>query len=315
MKKRVLVTGGAGFIGTHLCRRLLAEGGEVICLDDLSSGFEENIEDLKEDPAFTFVRQDVREPFDFEVDRIYHLACPASPVHYAKDPVRTLTTSVIGALNVLDLAVAKGARVLYTSTSEIYGEPLVHPQTEDYRGNVNPIGPRACYDEGKRAAETLFFDYHRGRGADIRVARLFNCYGPGMHPADGRVVSNFVVQTLRGEPLTIYGDGSQTRSFCYVSDTVEGLIRLMEAPDITGPCNIGNPGEFTVKELADLVLSLTGSDSTIVKKPLPVDDPTRRRPDITYAKEHLGWEPVVPLEEGLRLTIEGFRRLSQEGLL
>ena len=315
MKKRVLVTGGAGFIGTHLCRRLLAEGCEVICLDDLSSGFEENLEDLKEDPAFTFVRQDVREPFDFEVDRIYHLACPASPVHYAKDPVRTLTTSVIGALNVLDLAVAKGARVLYTSTSEIYGEPLVHPQTEDYRGNVNPIGPRACYDEGKRAAETLFFDYHRGRGADIRVARLFNCYGPGMHPADGRVVSNFVVQTLRGEPLTIYGDGSQTRSFCYVSDTVEGLIRLMEAPDITGPCNIGNPGEFTVKELADLVLSLTGSDSTIVKKPLPVDDPTRRRPDITYAKEHLGWEPVVPLEEGLRLTIEGFRRLSQEGLL
>ena len=312
MKKRVLVTGGAGFIGTHLCRRLIAEDCEVICLDDLSSGFEANIKDLKGEAGFTFLNRDVREPVDVEVDRIYHLACPASPIYYQKDPVRTLTTSVMGALSVLDLAVKCGARVLYTSTSEIYGEPLVHPQPESYRGNVNPIGPRACYDEGKRAAETLFFDYHRTRGADIRVARLFNCYGPGMHPSDGRVVSNFVRQALAGEPLTIYGDGSQTRSFCYVSDTVEGLIRLMEAPGLTGPCNIGNPGEFTVRELAEKVIALTGSGSEIVTRPLPADDPTRRQPDITFAKEHLGWEPTVPLEEGLKLIIEEFKNRSDQ---
>ena len=312
MKKRVLVTGGAGFIGTHLCRRLIAENCEVICLDDLSSGFEANIKDLRGEAGFTFLNRDVREPIDVEVDRIYHLACPASPIHYQKDPVRTLTTSVVGALSVLDLAVKCGARVLYTSTSEIYGEPLVHPQPESYRGNVNPIGPRACYDEGKRAAETLFFDYHRTRGADIRVARLFNCYGPGMHPMDGRVVSNFVRQALAGEPLTIYGDGSQTRSFCYVSDTVEGLIRLMEAPGLTGPCNIGNPGEFTVRELAEKVIALTGSGSEIVTRPLPADDPTRRQPDITFAKEHLGWEPTVPLEEGLKLIIAEFKKRSDQ---
>ena len=312
MKKRVLVTGGAGFIGTHLCRRLIAEDCEVICLDDLSSGFEANIKDLRGEAGFTFLNRDVREPIDVEVDRIYHLACPASPIHYQKDPVRTLTTSVVGALSVLDLAVKCGARVLYTSTSEIYGEPLVHPQPESYRGNVNPIGPRACYDEGKRAAETLFFDYHRTRGADIRVARLFNCYGPGMHPMDGRVVSNFVRQALAGEPLTIYGDGSQTRSFCYVSDTVEGLIRLMEAPGLTGPCNIGNPGEFTVRELAEKVIALTESGSEIVTRPLPADDPTRRQPDITFAKEHLGWEPTVPLEEGLKLIIAEFKKRSDQ---
>ena len=312
MKKRVLVTGGAGFIGTHLCRRLIAEDCEVICLDDLSSGFEANIKDLKGEAGFTFLNRDVRDPVDVDVDRIYHLACPASPIYYQKDPVRTLTTSVMGALSVLDLAVKCGARVLYTSTSEIYGEPLVHPQPESYRGNVNPIGPRACYDEGKRAAETLFFDYHRTRGADIRVARLFNCYGPGMHPSDGRVVSNFVRQALAGEPLTIYGDGSQTRSFCYVSDTVEGLIRLMEAPGLTGPCNIGNPGEFTVRELAEKVIALTGSGSEIVTRPLPADDPTRRQPDITFAKEHLGWEPTVPLEEGLKLIIEEFKNRSDQ---
>lgn len=312
MKKRVLVTGGAGFIGTHLCRRLIAEDCEVICLDDLSSGFEANIKDLKGEAGFTFINKDVRDPVDVEVDRIYHLACPASPIYYQKDPVRTLTTSVMGALSVLDLAVKCGARVLYTSTSEIYGEPLVHPQPESYRGNVNPIGPRACYDEGKRAAETLFFDYHRTRGADIRVARLFNCYGPGMHPSDGRVVSNFVRQALAGEPLTIYGDGSQTRSFCYVSDTVEGLIRLMEAPGLTGPCNIGNPGEFTVRELAEKVIALTGSGSEIVTRPLPADDPTRRQPDITFAKEHLGWEPTVPLAEGLKLIIAEFKKRSDQ---
>ena len=312
MKKRVLVTGGAGFIGTHLCRRLIAEDCEVICLDDLSSGFEANIKDLKGEAGFTFLNRDVRDPVDVDVDRIYHLACPASPIYYQKDPVRTLTTSVMGALSVLDLAVKCGARVLFTSTSEIYGEPLVHPQPESYRGNVNPIGPRACYDEGKRAAETLFFDYHRTRGADIRVARLFNCYGPGMHPSDGRVVSNFVRQALAGEPLTIYGDGSQTRSFCYVSDTVEGLIRLMEAPGLTGPCNIGNPGEFTVRELAEKVIALTGSGSEIVTRPLPADDPTRRQPDITFAKEHLGWEPTVPLAEGLKLIIAEFKKRSDQ---
>ena len=307
MKHRVLVTGGAGFIGSHLCRRLLADGNEVICLDNLLSGARANIEELIPNPDFTFVEADVTEPYDFDVDQIYNLACPASPVHYQRDPIKTAMTNVLGALHALELATRKGATVLLTSTSEIYGEPLVHPQTEDYRGNVNPIGIRSCYDEGKRMAETLFFDYHRKHGTDIRVVRIFNTYGPRMQFEDGRVVSNFILQALSGDDLTIYGEGLQTRSFCYVSDTVDALVRVVNTPGITGPVNVGNPHEITIMELTKEILKQTGSASKIVYKPLPQDDPTRRRPDITRARTLLGWEPKVPLEDGIRATVEEFK--------
>ena len=305
--KRVLVTGGAGFIGTHLCRRLLEEGSEVICLDDLSSGSEQNLREFLADPRFTFLRGDVIDPVELEVEQIYHLACPASPPQYQRDPVHTAKTSVYGAVNMLELARRCGARILLTSTSEIYGEPQVHPQREDYRGNVNPIGLRSCYDEGKRMAETLFFDYHRQYGVDIRVVRIFNTYGPGMLPDDGRVVSNFIVQALHDRDLTIYGDGSQTRSFCYVSDTVEALWRMMNTEGVTGPINVGNPREMTVGEIAEMVRRETGTSSRIVHTDLPSDDPTRRCPDISEARSVLDWEPRVSLEEGLRATIEWFR--------
>ena len=305
--KEILVTGGAGFIGSNLCRRLLREGNRVTCLDNLLSGSLENIGDLVGDPNFRFLEHDVTEPFDVPAQEIYDLACPASPIHYQKDPVKTAKTSVFGALHCLELATRQHARVLLTSTSEIYGEPLVHPQTEDYRGNVSSTGIRACYDEGKRMAETLFFDFHRQYGTDIRVVRIFNTYGPGMLAADGRVVSNFIVQALAGEDLTIYGDGSQTRSFCFVSDTVDALIRMMNTPGITGPVNVGNPVEIPVTEIARRILEATGSPSRICCRPLPQDDPTRRRPDISRAKALLGWEPKVPLEEGIRQTVAYFR--------
>jgi UDP-glucuronate decarboxylase len=308
-RHRVLVTGGAGFIGSHLCERLLADGHEVICLDNFFTGRRENVMPLIGNPRFEIMRHDVVEPWLLEVDRIYHLACPASPVHYQHNPVKTIKTNVLGSLHALGLAKRVRARVLLASTSEVYGDPEVHPQPEEYRGNVNPIGPRSCYDEGKRVAETLFFDYHRQNGVDIRVARIFNTYGPRMAPDDGRVVSNFVVQALRGQPLTVYGDGLQTRSFCYVSDLVEGLVRLMDQTDTVGPVNLGNPGEFTMTELAALVLELTGSRSELVHKPLPVDDPRQRRPDISRARKYLGWEPKVPLRDGLVPTIESFRRV------
>jgi UDP-glucuronate decarboxylase len=303
-----LVTGGAGFIGSHLCKRLTNAGDGVICLDDLSTGRADNVAELFADPKFEFVRHDVTEPFAAEVDRIYVLACPASPPHYRRDPVKTTKTSVLGALNALELAKRVGARVLLASTSEVYGDPAVHPQPETYFGNVNPIGPRACYDEGKRCAETLFFDYRREHGLEIKVARIFNTYGPGMDPEDGRVVSDFIVRALRGEALAIRGDGTQTRSFCHVDDLVEGLLRLMESPaEFAGPCNLGNPGEFTVLELAEKVRELTGSESELKFLPLPEDDPKRRRPDVALAREWLGWKPEVELEEGLVKTIEHFR--------
>ncbi len=307
--KRILIAGGAGFIGTHLCRRMLAEGNEVICLDDLSSGSYENIRDLLEKDRFTFIQQDVIDPVEVAgpLDRIYDLACQASPVQYQKDPVHTARTSVLGACNLLDLARHTGARILLTSTSETYGEPLVHPQPESYRGNVNSIGIRSCYDEGKRMAETLFFDYHRQYGTDIRVVRLFNTYGPGMLRRDGRVVSNFILQALSGKPITIYGDGLQTRCLCYVDDTLEAIVRMMETDGITGPVNIGNPVEMTVKEIADLVLDLSDSRSGIVYMARPQDDPTRRCPDITLAGRLLGWAPTISPREGLRRTIEYFR--------
>ena len=303
----VLVTGGAGFIGSHLCRRLLDGGDHVVCLDNLYTGSLKNIADLQGRPGFRFVEGDVTEALDFPADRIYHLACPASPVHYQSDPIKTAKTNVYGAVNVLELAERTGARVLLTSTSEVYGEPLVHPQPEDYRGNVNPIGIRACYDEGKRMAETLFFDYRRKRGVDIRVVRIFNTYGPDMLLDDGRVISNFITQALSGEPLTVYGDGQQTRCFCYISDTVDALVRMMEQEGFPGPVNIGNPQEFTVAEIAERVLRETHSDSPIVRCALPLDDPSRRRPDIRLAREKLGWEPRVMLDEGLRSTVENFR--------
>jgi UDP-glucuronate decarboxylase len=309
-RKRILVTGGAGFLGSHLCERLVAEGNDVLCVDNYFTGRKDNVASLLGKPNFEAMRHDVCFPLYVEVDEIYNLACPASPIHYQHDPVQTTKTSVAGAINVLGLAKRLRAKIFQASTSEVYGDPSVHPQTEDYRGNVNPIGPRACYDEGKRCAETLFFDYHRQHKLRIRVARIFNTYGPRMHPNDGRVVSNFIVQALKGDPITLYGNGSQTRAFCYVDDLLEGWIRLMAAPDdVTGPINIGNPVETTVAELAHKIIDLTGSRSKIEHRPLPVDDPTQRCPDISRAKSLLGWEPKVPLETGLKKTIEYFDRL------
>ena len=308
--KRVLVTGGAGFIGSHLCKRLVENGDDVVCLDNLFTGSKKNIEELMDCHNFEFVRHDVVEPYMVEVDQIYNLACPASPVHYQYNPIKTAKTAVLGAMNMLGLAKRVNARILQASTSEVYGDPQVHPQTEDYRGYVNPIGIRSCYDEGKRMGETLFFDYHRQNNVDIKVMRIFNTYGPNMNPEDGRVVSNFIVQALRGEDITIYGDGTQTRSFCYVDDLVEGMYRLMNSRDgFTGPVNIGNPGEFTMLELAELVIRLTGTSSKLVYKPLPSDDPTQRRPDISLAKKELDWEPTIPLEEGLKKTIAYFKEV------
>jgi len=306
-QKRILVTGGAGFLGTHLCRRLLGQGHEVLCVDNFSTGTRRNIEEFLDDPMFELLRHNVTFPLFVEVDEIYNLACPASPVHYQFDPVQTTKTSVSGAINMLGLAKRLKVRILQASTSEVYGDPIVHPQPEDYWGNVNPIGSRSCYDEGKRCAETLFFDYHRQHRLEIKVARIFNTYGPRMHPNDGRVVSNFIVQALMGMPITIYGDGSQTRSFCFADDTVEGFIRLMNAPrSVTGPVNIGNPGEFTMLELARMTIDATGSKSKLVFMPLPRDDPRQRRPDISLMERELGWRPRVPLREGLARTIAHF---------
>lgn len=310
MRKRVLVTGGAGFLGSHLIDRLLARGDEVVCVDNLFTGSKRNLEHLHGNPRLEFIRHDVTFPLYLEVDQIFNLACPASPIHYQHDPVQTTKTSVHGAINMLGLAKRLGCRIFQASTSEVYGDPSVHPQTEGYWGNVNPIGPRSCYDEGKRCAETLFFDYHRQHGLDIKVARIFNTYGPRMHPNDGRVVSNFIVQALKGEPITIYGEGQQTRSFCYADDLVEGFLRLMATgPEFPGPVNLGNPNEFTIRELAERVLALTGSASKLVFHPLPADDPLQRQPDISLAREKLGWEPVVQLEAGLGRTIEYFDAL------
>ena len=307
MRKRVLVTGGAGFLGSHLCERLLAEGAEVLCVDNFFTGRRSNVTHLLGHQAFELMRHDVTFPLFVEVDEIYNLACPASPIHYQFDPVQTTKTSVHGAINMLGLAKRTKAKIFQASTSEVYGDPSIHPQTEDYRGNVNPIGPRACYDEGKRCAETLFFDYHRQHGVNIRVARIFNTYGPRMLPSDGRVVSNFIVQALKGEPITLYGDGSQTRSFCFVSDMIDAFVRLMDAPDdVTGPINLGNPAEFTIRGLAEIVLEITNSKSKLIHKPLPVDDPTQRCPDISLAKKTLHWEPTVALVEGLKRTVEYF---------
>jgi UDP-glucuronate decarboxylase len=305
---RILITGGAGFLGSHLSERLLNEGNEVIVIDNLFTGRKQNIAHLLSNERFEFVRHDVIDPFKYEVDQIYNLACPASPPHYQYNPIKTIKTSVMGAINCLGLAKRVKARVFQASTSEVYGDPAVHPQPESYWGNVNPIGRRSCYDEGKRCAETLFFDYHRENGVDIRVIRIFNTYGPRMHEADGRVVSNFIVQALRGDDITIYGDGSQTRSFCYVDDLIDGFVRFMNQTAIVGPLNCGNPGEFTMIQLAELTLKLVGGKSKIVHKPLPADDPKQRRPDITLAQKHLGgWAPKVPLEEGLKRTIAYFR--------
>ncbi len=305
--KRVLVTGGSGFIGSHLCERLLKEGNDVICLDNFFTGQKQNVVHLIGSPYFELVRHDVIQPYYAEVDEIYNLACPASPVHYQYNPIKTVKTSVMGAINMLGLAKRIKAKILQASTSEVYGDPKVHPQQEAYWGNVNPIGLRSCYDEGKRCAETLFMDYHRQNGVKIKIVRIFNTYGPRMFMNDGRVVSNFVVQALKNEDITIYGDGSQTRSFQYVDDLVEGMLRLMATPDdFTGPVNIGNPGEFTIKELAEKVIALTGSRSKLVYRPLPSDDPTQRKPDITLARERLQWSPEVQLEEGLKKTIAYF---------
>ena len=312
-RKRILVTGGAGFLGSHLVERLLEQGHDVLCIDNLFTGTKRNLEHLHGKARFEFIRHDVTFPLYVEVDEIYNLACPASPVHYQHDPVQTTKTSVHGAINMLGLAKRLKCRILQASTSEVYGDPAVHPQTEDYWGNVNPIGPRSCYDEGKRCAETLFFDYHRQHGLEIKVARIFNTYGPRMHPADGRVVSNFIVQALKSEPITLYGDGTQTRSFCYVDDLIDGLMRLMGSPAaLTGPVNLGNPVEFTMRELANLVLAETASKSSIIQQPLPQDDPKQRRPNITIAKEHLGWMPKVTLSEGLKPTTGYFRSLLLE---
>ncbi|MGU3668815.1 UDP-glucuronic acid decarboxylase family protein [Methylobacterium sp. A49B] len=309
--KRVLVTGGAGFIGSHLCERLLAQGHDVLCVDNFFTGRRRNIAHLLGDPRFEVLRHDVTFPLYVEVDEIYNLACPASPIHYQHDPVQTTKTSVIGAINMLGLAKRLRAKIFQASTSEVYGDPEVHPQPEAYWGRVNPIGFRSCYDEGKRCAETLFFDYHRQHRLEIKVARIFNTYGPRMHPNDGRVVSNLVVQALRGADITLYGDGEQTRSFCYVDDLVDGIVRLMgSGPELTGPVNIGNPSEFTIRQLADLVIDLTGSRSRIVQRPLPPDDPRQRRPDITKARALLGWEPTVSVRDGLERTIAYFRDLG-----
>ncbi|MEL6826780.1 MAG: UDP-glucuronic acid decarboxylase family protein [Pseudomonadota bacterium] len=310
---RVLVTGGAGFIGSHICERLIAKGYELLCVDNFFTGTRSNIAHLLDEKTFELMRHDVTFPLFVETDQIYNMACPASPIHYQFDPVQTTKTSVHGAINMLGLAKRTKARILQASTSEVYGDPSVHPQEESYWGNVNPIGPRSCYDEGKRCAETLFFDYHRQHNLDIKVARIFNTYGPRMHPNDGRVVSNFIMQALRGDDITLYGDGQQTRSFCYVDDLVEGLIRLMESPDgVTGPINLGNPGEFTIKELAEHVIDLTGSGSKMVHEPLPQDDPKQRQPNITRAKEHLDWEPTIALRDGLTKTIAYFDGLLKE---
>lgn len=308
--KRVLVTGGAGFLGSHLCERLLAEGCDVLCLDNFYSGAKDNVIHLMDNPYFELMRHDVTFPLYVEVDEIYNLACPASPVHYQWDPVQTTKTSVHGAINMLGLAKRTKARIFQASTSEVYGDPEVHPQDESYWGRVNPIGIRSCYDEGKRCAETLFFDYWRQHGLEIKVVRIFNTYGPRMHPNDGRVVSNFIVQALRGEDITIYGDGSQTRSFCYVDDLIEGFVRFMASPKaLTGPVNLGNPGEFTIRELAELVLQKVGGQSKLVTLPLPQDDPKQRQPDISLAKRELDWQPKVSLSDGLDQTIEYFRRV------
>jgi UDP-glucuronate decarboxylase len=313
-KKRILVTGGAGFLGSHLCRRLLDDGNEVLCVDNFFTGTKYNILELMPHPYFELIRHDITFPLYLEVDEIYNLACPASPIHYQYDPVQTLKTSVHGAINVLGLAKRIGAKIFQASTSEVYGDPTVHPQPESYWGNVNPIGIRSCYDEGKRCAETLFFDYHRQHRVNIRVGRLFNTYGPNMHPSDGRVVSNFIMQALRGKPITVYGSGNQTRSFCYVDDLVELMVRFMNSEDnFTGPLNMGNPGEFTIRELALKIVELTGSSSALSYVDLPGDDPKQRRPDISQAREKLGWEPEVKLEEGLKRTIAYFDRLLQDG--
>jgi len=311
--KKVLITGGAGFIGSHLCERLLSEGNDVLCVDNYFTGVKDNIAHLLDNPRFEIMRHDVTFPLYVEVDEIYNLACPASPVHYQYDPVQTTKTSVHGAINMLGLAKRLRAKVFQASTSEVYGDPEIHPQHESYWGNTNPIGLRSCYDEGKRCAETLFFDYWRQHQLQIKVARIFNTYGPRMHPNDGRVVSNFIVQALRGDDITLYGDGSQTRSFCYVDDLVEAFVRIMATDDdFVGPVNIGNPGEFTILELAEKVIDFIGSKSRIVNKPLPMDDPTRRRPDITLAREKLGWEPKIELNAGLRRTIDYFEKLLSE---
>jgi UDP-glucuronate decarboxylase len=313
LETRILVTGGSGFLGSHLCERLLAEGANVICVDNFYSGARINIEHLLSHKRFELIRHDVTFPLYVEVDEIYNLACPASPIHYQRDPVQTTKTSVHGAINMLGLAKRVRAKILQASTSEVYGDPSVHPQTEDYWGNVNPIGPRSCYDEGKRCAETLFFDYRRQHDMRIKVARIFNTYGPRMHPNDGRVVSNFIVQALLGRDITIYGDGSQTRSFCYVDDLIDGLVRLMASADaVTGPVNIGNPTEFTILELASQVIELVGSRSRIVHRPLPQDDPRQRRPDISKAQDLLGWSPRAPLKEGLKRTIAYFEELLRD---
>lgn len=306
MSKKILITGGAGFLGANLSERLLNEGNKVICLDNFYTGFKRNVEHLLDHPDFELVEHDVTEPFDFDVDQIYNLACPASPPHYQEDPLFTTRTAIFGVINCLELARKNGARVFQASTSEVYGDPLIHPQPESYWGSVNPIGIRSCYDEGKRVGETLMFDYHRQHGVDIRVVRIFNTYGPRMNPDDGRVVSNFIVQALRGEDITIYGDGEQTRSFCYVDDLLEGFVRLMNQDETTGPVNIGNPSEFTMLELAEKVLAKVKSDSKLTFHPLPGDDPKQRKPDITLAKEHLDWEPKVDLDQGLDNAIAYF---------
>jgi len=316
LRKRVLVTGGAGFLGSFLCERLLKENCDVVCVDNFYTGTKRNIVHLLENPYFELMRHDITFPLYLEVDEIYNLACPASPVHYQNDPVQTTKVNVHGAINMLGLAKRLKAKILQASTSEVYGDPTVHPQREDYRGNVNCIGPRSCYDEGKRCAETLFFDYRRQHKTKIKVARIFNTYGPRMHPNDGRVISNFIVQALLGRDITVYGEGRQTRSFCFVDDLIDGLFRLMNSPDdFTGPVNIGNPGEYTILELADKIITLTGAKSTIVYKPLPQDDPLQRRPDITLAREKLGWNPVTDLENGLRRTFDYFKNLNVNGSL
>jgi len=312
---RILVTGGAGFLGSHLCERLIERGDEVICLDNYFTGRKRNLARLLPNPYFEMVRHDVVDPFKFEVDRIFNLACPASPVHYQHNPIKTVKTSVMGAINSLGLAKRLNARILQASTSEVYGDPDVHPQPESYRGNVNPIGLRACYDEGKRCAETLFFDYHRQNGVDIRVVRIFNTYGPRMLPDDGRVVSNFIVQALKGEDITLYGDGSQTRSFCYVDDLIEAILRTMDQDETTGPINIGNPTEFTIRELAEMVIELTDSKSSLIEKPLPSDDPMQRQPVIEQARKVLDWQPEIDLKTGLKHTIAYFQeQLSTDSL-
>ncbi|OYP34147.1 UDP-glucuronic acid decarboxylase family protein [Rhodopirellula sp. MGV] len=310
MIERILVTGGAGFLGSYLCERLTDEGHDVICLDNFFTSQKSNVSHLLDRPNFELVRHDVTLPIFLEVDRIYNMACPAAPGHYQFNPIKTMKTSVMGAINMLGIAKRCGARILQASTSEVYGDPEIHPQTEDYRGSVNPIGIRACYDEGKRAAETLFMDYHRSNKVDVRVVRIFNTYGPRMHPFDGRVVSNFIRQALAGEDITIFGDGSQTRSFCFRDDLVDAIITMMNTPDFIGPVNIGNPDEFTIKELAELVIKISGSSSKLVQRPLPSDDPTRRRPDISLAKEKLNWEPKIKLADGLERTIEWFKSIN-----